>query len=420
MMLAAAVFVAALGGGVAMAAEKVPSDMSFEQLFLQLQATPVYKDACMKTCHGNIAKTDNYASAIIFQHGYHQLISCAGCHTRFPHRADTTIDRPTMKGCFACHGVRHGPMGLIAADKCEDCHVTPRERLRPAFHTFGWAGRPHVAPSDKEFNTRCAMCHTPASCNDCHEAENVTWVPKSWDYDAGDGCLACHGNAGLSKMGAEGLKSFTITGVDDSAHAGLSCQQCHVDYRYDDKPSRSPLWSVNAGQACADCHRTVNEGKDAALVKAYERSTHAARITAGDYESATCASCHGGHFIKRLDTQASKDRMHLSAYRTCARCKAHGDDYDTYDDYYHGKAYKAANLDAPACWTCHESHGILPSTDPSSSVAPATVAKTCGQEGCHAGSDEKFGVDAAALIHEKVRLAEENPIRGFIARLTGR
>ena len=112
--------------------------------------------------------------------------------------------------------------------------------------------------------------------------------------------------------------------------------------------------------------------------------------------------------------------MHLSAYRTCARCKQHGEDYDTYDDYYHGKAYKAANLDAPSCWNCHESHAILPSDNPSSSVAPANVAATCGREGCHAGSDEKFGKDAAALIHEKVRVEQENPLRRLVARLTGR
>ena len=418
--LIAAAFFAALCTGVAGAAEEPAGDLSFEQLFIQLQSTPVYKDACTETCHGNIAQTKNYSSAIIFQHGYHQLIACSSCHTRFPHRADTTIERPTMKGCFACHGVRHGPMGIIASGECSDCHVTPKERLRPAFHTFGWAGREHVEPSNKEFNTRCAMCHTPQSCNDCHTAEAVEWTPASWDYNAGDGCLACHGNTGLAKQAAEGLKSFTITGVDSSAHSELTCQQCHTDYRYDDKPNASPLWSVNAGQACADCHRTAEDGKWVSVVEEYEASTHAEKIKGGDYDSATCASCHGGHFIYRLDTQADKDRMHLSAYRTCARCKQHGEDYDTYDDYYHGKAYKAGNLDAPSCWNCHESHAILPSADPSSSVAPAKVAATCGREGCHSGSDESFGKDAAALIHEKVRVEQENPLRRLVARLTGR
>lgn len=421
--LSAAVIVAALAmawsASAAFAVEDPEIDPSFEQIFLQLQSTPVYKDACTKTCHGNIAQTKNYASAIIFQHGYHQLVPCSSCHTRFPHRADTTIERPTMKGCFACHGVRHGPMGEIASDDCEDCHVTPKERLRPAFHTFGWRGKEHVAPS-KDFNTRCAMCHTPETCNDCHEDEGIRWTPASWDYDAGDGCLACHGNEGLRKQTADGMKSFAVTGLDSSAHSELSCQQCHIDYRYDDKPKASPLWTVNAGKACADCHRTLNDGEHAKLVEEYEGSVHAQRLAEGDLESATCASCHGGHFIARLDTEFEKARMHLSAYRTCARCKQHGDDYDTYDDYYHGKAYKAGNLDSPACWSCHESHGILPSTDPESAVSSAKVGATCGQEGCHPASDERFGADAAELIHKQASEVENNPLLQLVARITGR
>lgn len=411
-----------------MAADAPEQDLSFEQLFQQLQNTPVYKDACTKTCHGSIAKTKNYSSAIIFQHGYHQLPACDSCHARFPHRADTTIERPTMKICFNCHGVRHGPMGIIATDACEKCHVTPTERLRPAFHTFGWSGKDHVAPSEKEFNTKCAMCHQPSSCTDCHDREGIVWKPAKWEYDAGDGCLACHGSAGLSKQSAVGLKSFTVSGVQDSAHTGLSCQNCHPDYRYDDKDSASQLWSINAGNACASCHKEqaknaslpeADRKRLSAVVSAYDQSAHAIAIKNGNYESATCASCHGGHFIYRMNSDASKARMQQSAYRVCARCKQHGDEYDTYDDYYHGKAYKAGTPDAPACWQCHESHKVLGVNDKDSSINPSNVGETCGTPGCHANTGEKFGVAAAALIHEKVAEQEKNPLRRLIARLTG-
>ena len=417
-LVAASAFIAALGGGVAYAADEPVQDLSFEQLFLKLQNSPVYKDACTKTCHGNIAKTKNYASSIIFQHGYHQLIACSSCHPRFPHRADTTIERPTMAGCFDCHGVRHGPMGLIASGTCEDCHVTERARLRPAFHTFGWEGREHVEPSNKEFNTKCAMCHTPASCTECHDSLGVEWAPESWDYNAQDGCLACHGNIALSKQSADGLKSFTITGLNASAHSDLDCQQCHIDYRYDDKPSPSTLWTVNAGHACAECHKTAEDGKYAKAVTEYGESAHAEGIEKGNYDSATCSSCHGGHFIFRMETDAAKARMHLSAYRTCARC--HDEEYGTYDDYYHGKAYKAGSLDAPACWDCHGAHKVLPKDDKGSMVAEANVAETCGQEGCHSGADEQFGTEAAMLIHEKVKAQKENPLYKLVAKLTGR
>jgi len=417
--LASAAFLAAMGSGVAMAADATVDTESFEQLFLQLQNTPVYKDACTKTCHGNIAKTKNYSSAIIFQHGYHQLVACSSCHPRFPHRADTTIERPDMKGCFECHGVRHGPMGMIASDKCEDCHVTARERLRPAFHTFGWAGREHVDPANKEFNTRCAMCHQPASCTECHDTLGVRWSPESWSYDAGEGCLSCHGDEGLTKQSAAGFKSFEVTGLQASAHSELSCQQCHPDYRYDDQPSGSELWSINAGQACADCHKKQEDPRLSAAVDAYDQSTHAKAIEDGNYESATCASCHGGHFIARQDTELAKQRMHMASFRTCARCKQHGDEYDTYDDYYHGKAYKSGAPDAPACWDCHGSHGILPQASQDSSISATNIATTCGTDGCHSSTGEQFGASAAALIHTKVKEQEANPLTRLIGRITG-
>ena len=417
--LAAMVFAALLGANTAMAAEAPADPQSFEQLFVQLQDTPVYKDACTKTCHGNIAQTKNYSSAIIFKHGYHQLVPCSACHPRFPHRADATIERPAMKGCFDCHGVRHGPMGLIASDKCEDCHVTPRERLRPAFHTFGWAGKEHVAPAEKEFNTKCAMCHKPESCTECHDQEGIVWAPKSWDYNAGDGCLACHGTDAMSKRSSSGMKSFEVAGLAASAHTDTTCQECHPDYRYDDKASATQMWTVNASRACADCHKDQKEKNLSDVVPAYNDSTHANAVKKGNYDSATCGSCHGGHYIYRLDTDLAKQRMHMSSYRVCARCKQHGDEYDTYDDYYHGKAYKAGASDAPACWDCHNSHKILPKADAQSTVNPKNVGDTCGQKGCHQGSTEKFGAAAAELIHKKAQTTQENPLLQLISRITG-
>lgn len=421
LIVVSAAFLAALFPGAAFAADvpAEPEGESFEQLFMQLQSTPVYKDACTKTCHGSIAKTKNYSSSIIFAHGYHQLVSCSACHPRFPHRADATIERPTMQGCFDCHGLRHGPMGEIATAKCEDCHVTPKERLRPAFHTFGWAGREHVEPSNKEFNTKCAMCHQPASCTECHDREGIRWAPESWDYDAGDGCMSCHGDEGLTKQSSMGFKSFEVTGLTNSAHAEVTCQQCHPDYRYDDKQMASQLWTVNAGQACADCHASQEDERLSGVVDEYKKSAHAAGIEQGNYDSATCGSCHGGHFIYRLDTDLAKQRMHMSSFKMCARCKQHGDDYDTYDDYYHGKAYKAGAQDAPACWDCHDSHGILPQSDPDSMISDANVAATCGTAGCHSSTGDEFGASAAALIHSKVKEQEANPLRRLIARITG-
>lgn len=417
-LIATALWVA-FGGGAALAAEVPEDPIAIEKVFEQLQNTPVYKEACTQTCHGNIANTKNYASSINFRHGYHQLVSCSSCHSRFPHRPETTIERPTMKGCFDCHGVRHGPMGIIAADECNACHVTPKERLRPAFHSYDWAGKPHVDPANEEFNERCAMCHQPASCTECHQRESVRWTPAAgWGYDSSNGCLSCHGNINLTRQTQTGTKTFAVTGVGESAHADLSCQQCHIDYRYDDQPQASALWNINVGKACADCHRESEDPKSQAVVAQYEESIHAKAIAEGDMSSATCASCHGGHFIFRLDTDAAKQRMHASSFRVCGRC--HDAEYTTYDDYYHGAAYKAGAPDAPACWECHGSHSVLPQTDAASMISANNIATTCAGDGCHAGTSESFGAKAGQLIHDKARVKENNPLLRLISMIRGR
>lgn len=425
-MLAAAAFALVLSvAGMAFAQVQIDDS----SLIIDLGGK-VYAENC-DPCHGNIADTANFSSAIIFKHGYHQLVACSGCHTRFPHRREGT-ERPTMKGCFNCHGMQHGPMGELASGKCQDCHTAPVETLRPSWHTYDWAAKPHVAPAEKELNTKCLMCHDKPFCVECHDRDGVRWAPESgWAYDSDGGCLACHGDENLTKTTGGAPKSYQVQGLELSAHADLSCQACHKDYRYEPGTDPTPLWNVNAGLACRDCHLTAafDDSKLAEAskkaVEEYDASIHAQKLNAwmkgemkpttgkSNAQPATCADCHGGHYIQRMDTDYAKQVMHGSAYRICARC--HQDEYASYDDYYHGAAYKKGASDAPACWECHEAHLVLPSSDPESSVSKGNMAKTCGAEGCHGkGSTEAFTQNAGELIHQKVQAAESNPIRQFL------
>ncbi len=424
---AVAALVAALGGGVAFAADETQQldPAAVQQLFNQLQSSPVIEETC-SGCHGNIADTDNYASEVIFTHANHIMLQCSACHTRFPHRPEGT-SRPTMQGCFNCHGLQHGPMGELATGECSDCHKTPRERLRPTSHAWDWRGKPHVQPANEQGTTRCAMCHTLDQCDQCHMAEGIDWKPAGeWAYDSSKGCLDCHGQPLLQKQGLAGAKSFQVSGLEDSVHQDLTCQQCHQDYRYDEKPSPSPLWTINASKACETCHANPNTGdeeKDKRLsepVAAYNKSVHAEKLAEGDTDSATCGSCHGGHFIFSTETELGQARMHRASYRVCARCKQHGEAYDTYDDYYHGRAYKEGAADAPACWDCHNSHDIQPAGNPTSAVNSANIAETCGTEGCHSNTSEQFGADAAELIHKKAEAQQDNWLLQQIANIKAR
>ncbi len=366
----------------------------------------VFEESCTP-CHASIA--DSKSSEIIFKHAFHLLISCSSCHTKFPHRPEGTA-KPDMKKCFECHGLQHGPQGLLAEGECEACHRTPKERLRPSFHVWDWKEKPHVEPSKAEMQTKCMMCHTGKFCDDCHAKEYVDWKPdKPYKFDTQSGCLACHANPALQKTSSTGLKSFQVTGVDRSAHADLTCQQCHADFKYEQGANRTNLWTVNAAYACAECH----EHKEAAAE--YYGSVHGKELRKGNMKSATCSSCHQGHNIQRLDTDAAKLEIHNAAERVCARC--HMEQWESYDDYYHGAAYKKGVIDAPSCWDCHGYHNVLPSSDPSSTVAPANVAATCGLEGCHAGSTESFAEVAQSLIHQKVDAASNNPLARIVAKI---
>jgi len=407
---------------IALAAElKAPLDAAETvELLDQLGSSQVDEAVCTGLCHGNIAVTKNYAAEIKFTHGNHIIIQCSACHTKFPHQQSGT-SRPTMKGCFDCHGLRHGSMGSLAKGECEACHVTPRWQMScpSAKDIPDWVGKGHVATGNTDLNTECMRCHTQNDCTTCHENKGVVWTPKTnWDYDSGDGCQSCHGSSNLLKQDNGMSKSFQVSGLDESAHSDITCQQCHSDYRYDDKPSPTKLWNINAGIACGTCHQNAEKEDDRAPVAAYQNSIHAEKIREGDYKSATCGSCHGGHFIYRLDTEEAKARMHQSALRVCARC--HVEQYASYNDYYHGAAYKEGAPDSPACWQCHKAHDVLPSSDPDSAVSDKNVGTTCAQPGCHKGSNEQFGAEAGSLIHRKDEVEKANPIVGFFANLFNR
>lgn len=415
--VAIAVLAALLASGAsAFAAGDLPSDMTVqEQLALleMLGESPVFEAGC-HACHGSLVQKDEgRISEIIFSHGYHRgQFDCSVCHSKFPHSPAGTR-RPTMDGCFACHGLRHGPVGIVATDKCEDCHRTRRDRLRPGFHTPDWARKPHVKPSLDELQTKCMMCHDGGFCDDCHEAEYIRWTPEvPYIYDPQEGCMSCHAQPSMLRVGPGGAtRSLQVTEIDASAHSSLSCVQCHVDFKYADGLDATPMWRVNAGLACQKCHDHAEQAA------AYEASVHWTGIQSGNYDSATCASCHGGHQIQRLDTQAAKTALQASAYEVCARC--HEEYYDTYNDYYHGKPYKRGTPDAPACWDCHEAHTVLPSKDPSSSVSPARTPETCGREGCHRDTSEAFVEAARGLIHKKDDAVSANPVLRFLANLFG-
>lgn len=403
LVLVSSVIAALAVPGLASAAERV---IKTTGPVISLSCTP---------CHASIA--DNKIPNIKFSHASHIVFDCASCHTKFPHQPEgTTI--PGMKECWACHGLQHGPQGIMASGDCGvKCHMTTAKR-RPKTHTPDWKAKPHVQPGVKELQTTCMRCHTKAFCEDCHLKTNIYWVPeKPYRYDPGNGCMACHGGA-LPRLDGP------VKGIDASAHRDTRCIDCHPDFKYEPGKDPTPLWKVNAGLACRECHLTKKQTADKLdSVRAYDGSVHAkALVDKKDLKSATCASCHGGHDIERLQTPAAKRRLRLSGERMCAAC--HQGAWDSYNDYYHGAAYKAGSLDAPACWDCHDGkHGTLQVKDPKSQASPERLGQTCGGSGlkgwdgqallCHEGASSDFAASGRSMIHKLDATRRSNPVVTF-------
>lgn len=244
------------------------------------------------------------------------------------------------------------------------------------------------------------------------------------------GCLVCHGDPNLAKIGVETTSSIyvDVARLQKSAHAeDTPCTGCHLDFAYTSPHKQiegGDDWAAAAKLACKNCH------KDA--FSAYANGMHSpagkpgqtpdetvkARVAAGKPANVPlCGDCHGGHTIPSMDDTPAMTAQHLTGYDMCGTC--HIEAAASYSDYYHGAAYRRGSLDAPSCWDCHGYHEILAVDDRRSPVHPSRLAETCGQAGCHDNVDEQF-LEYAKLIHGHDALRDANPVFSLTRDTIGR
>ncbi|MEN6430211.1 MAG: hypothetical protein ABFC80_05100 [Coriobacteriales bacterium] len=233
------------------------------------------------------------------------------------------------------------------------------------------------------------------------------------------GCMVCHGDENLIRLKAGKTVSYYVDGdaYATSTHGKEQCVACHLDFAYKAPHEQDPDWQSTAKMACKNCHEEQ--------FIAYGKGVHRRAIDATGAAAAIektkplCGDCHGSHDIVTVtDSPEGQAWMHDNGWQICGRC--HQDYWDNYDDYYHGAAYKSGADDAPACWTCHGWHDILPSTDKGSPVNEVHLAETCGQNGCHKVSElDAAYLDYAYAIHGKRAVAEKNPLHRFARNVLG-
>lgn len=292
--------------------------------------------------------------------------NCSVCHSEMEYLRQNTDSASRAQAV-------HVPDSTVAASahgklQCVECHV-------------GFGRFPHSSGSTRA----CASCHqkanepwlagahaqqpeqSGASCEQCHSVHDVRSAAelKTKRGIAGMNrqCVSCHQAARLSVK---------------SPHAdSVLCSGCHGPH--DTRPAYdrdSRLWASQQLQTCGTCHTEITRVWSRDDVHAQALLTRRPQKTADKQRRApACTNCHGGHGMV-ADPDST---LVQAAFERCAEC--HGHTAGGYEDSYHGQAIELGSKRAAACADCHTAHSIQPADRPTSSIAHANLAKTCGA--CH-------------------------------------
>ncbi|MDP3541549.1 MAG: cytochrome c3 family protein [Elusimicrobiota bacterium] len=204
-------------------------------------------------------------------------------------------------------------------------------------------------------------------------------------------CLGCHSDKDMSveRKGSK-ISLFVDEPVfSKSVHASMGCTGCHEDA--ENPPHPEGLKEVR----CAKCHE--------APAAKFAAGIHGKALKKGEKYAPKCHSCHGKHDIRRsTDHKSATYKLNIPAL--CGTCHREGapvalnynihqkNILENYKESIHGEGlFKKGLLVTATCNDCHNSHDILPHTDPKSSISMGNVAGTCAR--CHASIEE---------VHKKI------------------
>jgi len=350
-------------------------------------------DDCL-TCHSDASLTKDVNGKSFslqvdpekFSHSTHGgMFTCVDCHTDVkttPHE-----NTPAKVSCATCHADEqaawersfHGKSRQNggAGATCTDCHGSPHELL-----------------SSSDPKSRTNHANVPATCGSCHNQKFVMEV------------------TGGAQPYAAYQESVHGRAVADGVEKAAVCTDCHGSHEIlSPGDSKSSIFKFNVPATCAKCHAEVQHE--------FSQSIHGQAIAQGNWQAPVCTDCHGIHSIKSHKDPSSPVSAQNLAENTCARCHEgvrlsqefgfEAARISTYLASYHGLASQRGSTVVANCASCHGSHGILPSSDPRSSVHPANLVKTCGQ--CHRGATANF---VAAKVH--VNSPTSNDIGSVVVR----
>lgn len=256
-------------------------------------------------------------------------------------------------------------------------------------------------------------------------------TPITLDKKGRAGCLACHGDPKIHRV-VNGKKESLYISPErfySSVHKERSCLDCHTDWEFRTHKVKGGGYKKTAGLACIRCHKHDKQYRD------YRDSIHA-RIAMGGAkpsgkeakgkDAPTCGTCHnaleprGIHYVKKYPKKPKtwRDSEYWTKYRfsadkVCGQC--HMDRFKSFNDYYHGRAYKTKEVDAPTCWTCHNNHDIFRQDEMRSTITDNNLPATCGR--CHPDPTISFTSQYAEMIHGRDNLYKKHLVLQYTRNL---
>jgi len=231
-----------------------------------------------------------------------------------------------------------------------------------------------------------------------------------------EGCLDCHGLAGLAVRDAGKVRALGIgaRSADASMHGELGCRECHADIA---SIPHGEHRDVGCGQSCHGQSKDGREFSHEGLYWEYTASAHGSARS----RKIGCLVCHPSP--ERRDTA---ERNKLEEARRCASCHRENPLVRDWFSDRHFLALVGGNRLAPSCPDCHSSHRVRPAAAPESAVNRARLADTCsnsalatGRRGaCHGALGEPAVSGAAMNLYPRGRKGSD-PLSLVLTLLAG-
>ncbi|MFQ6673320.1 MAG: cytochrome b/b6 domain-containing protein [Fidelibacterota bacterium] len=349
--------------------------------------------------------------------------ACGECHEEG--RLGTVIEQDLKRsihedlGCLDCHEDKNtvphkgGTGFVVGSDGCRSCHEGGSEE----YQVHG-----RIAVGESADIPTCASCHgdhdilpssaklsrvhpinLPKTCGQCHEDLNLT---RKYELLL-DHPVEVYENSVHGKATGGGI------------HIAATCNDCHSVGGSAHKifSTGNPLSTVNhfnIPATCGKCHQGVKAD--------YWEGIHGKLASRGETLAPVCTDCHGEHgIISPSDPRSpvSKTRVAEAICSPCHESTRLNEKYGlpvgrlvTFIDSYHGLKSKTGDIHVANCASCHGVHRILPSSDPTSTIYPGNLRKTCGE--CHPGISAAL---ATTPIHGIGRESLRTPLADMVQKI---